>query len=114
MNDFYASLSAMPVNPEQQSAVLRVMQDSQAILQREGITSSVHAGNLDDEPVEVDGWLYDETRFNEETLVKVKNVFQLWMRNASGIDLESFDEVYANELITALQNAGILFREKLS
>ena len=103
MGDYYAGVSVMPATKDEQDMALPILQKAQRDIARVGITCSVNAGNLDDEPVEVDGWLYDETRYNEQTLVKAKDAIETVVRNRLALE----------DILSALQNAGILFRERL-
>jgi hypothetical protein len=65
----------------------------------EHVTLSSHQ-MLDSEP---DGYEYEEVRYNEQTMVKVRDA----------IRVEGLKERVVDDIVNRLQNAGILFRERV-
>lgn len=109
--EYYASLTSMPKNKWEQDQASQILHEAQLEFVQASISSSVSTGKLDDPPVEVDGWLYDETRYNEETLKKVNAAFEEAFKEVTGTEWGV--ELMSRDLISKLQNAGILFRERL-
>lgn len=100
--EFYASLTSMPKDKWQQDQAAQILHEAQLEFIQAGISSSTSTGKLDDPPVEVDGWLYDETRYNEKTMQKVHDILLEYIMGEQVI-----------EVIGQIQNAGVLFRERL-
>ena len=56
-----------------------------------------------EEPLEFGGYLYERNRYNSDTLVKAYEALML----------DGMSRQQATNCVTRLQNAGILFRERL-